>query len=148
MVGMRASAIETQIARAVRQGASPAEVGALAAELAAQAVTKATTKRKRPTKDRGAEGTVGQVQRSARALLRRLEDDPTGVGAAAVAILAVGEEVRDAVVRELRAGGEHSWPQIAAIVDVPVRTAIRRWGPEGADYPGGLPEGGQVACRR
>jgi hypothetical protein len=148
MVDMRASTIQSRIALAAKQGASPAELGALAAELAAEAVTVATTKRKRAPRDRGPEGTVGQVQRSARALIRRLEDDPTGVGAAAVAILAVGEEVRDAVVRELRANGEHSWPQIAGIVDVPVRTAIRRWGPEGANYPGGLPEGGQVAGRR
>lgn len=75
--------------------------------------------------------------------LRRLANDhPYAVAAAIADVLSAAEVARDEAVRELRASRDYGWPAIAEIVDVPTRTAIRRWGPQGLDYPGGLPEGG------
>ncbi len=138
--------IDAAIARAARRGATPAELGHLARELAAE--LRDQPRARRAKRDQGASGTAGQVERSARALLRRLDDDPQGVGAAAARIIAAGEDVRDQAVRELRARRTYSWAAIAEAVQVPLRTTVRRWGPEGANYPGGLPEGGQAAGQR
>jgi hypothetical protein len=138
--------IDAVIARAARRGATPAELGHLARCLAAE--LRDQPRAKRAKRDQGASGTAGQVERSARALLRRLDDEPEGVGAAAARIIRAGEAVRDEAVRELRARRTFSWAAIAGAVEVPLRTAIRRWGPEGANYPGGLPEGGQQAGQR
>ena len=149
---MRTTDIETQVAQAAADGATATMLGVLARDLAvahaADAVAKAKAAKVARRRDRGAEGQAQAVRRMMRALTRRIEDDPTGVGEALQVIQAEVDATRDDTVRAMRESRTMGWPAIAEAVGMNVRTCIRRYGPEGLDYPGGLPEGGQLASLR